>query len=330
MPYSSADINAFMAIGMQSGLGTPQTTLSKLRYSKYLSGTNVQNMPEIVPLREGGDGHEWGYTYKQTQKAGGQLVINARPEITGQLLSLAPAGATYTPAAAPSGHNFHNGHASYPWSTFYVYHPGSALTHMLTDVRVGGITVEGESGQPWKLTLPFTAIQHGGSFNTTLAVPSYALEEPFLFHMGSYQVNGALATGFMSFKLDVAFGIEELQAAAVTLDEIVVQNKDTTIEFTQRFEDPTLWKNIAWSGGIVPTNSVPTGDFRAVAAYGTGAARRVFDINVPLIGYQTSEFTELDPDGQTVTLTTTGKALKGATSSLVMSLLNNHASAYAP
>lgn len=330
MPYSSADVNAFMAIGMQSGLGTPQTTLSKLRYAKYLSGTNIQNMPEVVPLREGGDGHEWGFTYKQTMKAGGQIVANARPELTGQLLSLAPGAATYSPGAAPSAHMFHNGHASYPWSTFYIYHPGSTLTHMLSDVRLGGITIEGESGQPWKLTCPFTAIQHGGSFNTTLAVPSYASEDPFLFHHGSYQVDGALASGFTGFKLDIAFGLEELQAAAVTLDEIVVQNKDTTLEFTQRFEDPTLWKKIAWGGGVVPTISVPTGNFRAIAAYGAGAAQQRFDIFVPLIGYQTSEFTELDPDGQTVTLTTTGKALKGATHSVVIVLANSHASAYAP
>lgn len=328
MPYSSADVNAFMAIGMQSGLGTPQTTLTKLRYAKYLSGTNIQNQPEVVTLREGGDGHEWGYVYKRKTMAAGQIVANARPEILGMLLAAAPGAATWDGASGPAAHNFHNGHASYPWSTVYIQHPGSALTHMLSDVRVGGVTIEGESGEPWKFTLPFTAIQHGGSFNTSLAVASYAQEEPFLYTMGSYQVDGALATGFMSFKLDIAYGLEELQAAAVTLDEIIVQNKDTSIEWTQRFEDAALWKKIAWGAGIVPTLSVATGSFKAVAAYGAGAGARSLELHVPLIGYQSAEFAELDPDGKTVTQTIQGKALKGATHSAVMILKNAHASAY--
>lgn len=328
MPYSSADTNAFMALGMQSGLGSPQVTLAKLRYAKYLPGTNIQAQPDVVTLREGGDGHEWGYVYKRRQMSSGQIVFNGRPEILGQILQLAPAGATWDGASAPAIHTFTNLGASYPWSTFYIYHPGSALTHMLSDVRVGGITIEGESGEPWKFTVPFTAIQHGGSFNTTLAVPTFASEEPFLFHHGSYQVDSALASGFNSFKLDIAFSLEELQAAAVTLDEIVVQNKDTSLEFTQRFEDPTLWKKIAFGGGVVPTISVPTGNFRAIARYGAGANLRELDINIPLLGYLQSEVTELDPDGKTITQTTTAKALKGATTSAFLKLSNAHASAY--
>ena len=47
MPISSADPNAFLAIGMQAALGTPQTAAAKLRFAKYLSGSDVQASLEI-------------------------------------------------------------------------------------------------------------------------------------------------------------------------------------------------------------------------------------------------------------------------------------------
>jgi hypothetical protein len=328
MPVSSADTNAFLAIGMQSGKGSAQTTATKLRFAKYLSGTNIQPAIDTVTLREGGDGHEWGLVYKRSVKAQGQLVCNARPEILGQILQLVPGRAAWDNASAPAGHTFDNGHASYPWATLFVQHPGSQLAHILTDTRITGLTIEGAAGEPIKVTAPFTAIQHGGSY--AALTPTYASEDPFMFAQGSYQIDGTLATALTSFKVDFALSVEELQSGQITLDEIVVQSKDTSVEYVQRFEDPALWRKIAWGGGVTPTVSVATGQFRAVVAYGTGANLRSLDVFIPLVGYQTSEFTELDPDGKTVMVTTTGKALKGATHSAVIVLKNAHASAYAP
>src|SRR5436305_12574853 len=104
---------------MQSGLGSPQTTSSKLRFLKYLSGTDASPDVQVVDVREGGDGLDHGLTYKQKQLARGQVVINARPEGAGQLLALVPGGATWDGASAPAGQVFHTGHASFPWATLF-------------------------------------------------------------------------------------------------------------------------------------------------------------------------------------------------------------------
>lgn len=328
MPVGSGDPNAYLAVGMQSALGTPQTAAAKLRFAKYLSGTDAQAELEIVDLREGGDGLDYGYSYKKSQKAIGQIVVNARPEIAGQMLSLLPGGATHNGASAPAQHNFHTGHASHPWSTVYVLHPGSTLPQMLSDVRFTGVTIEGGSGEPVKVTFPFIAIVHGASF--AALTPTYALEEPFLFqHNPTYVLDGTGDTDISAYKIEMGLGIEELQTQAVSLDEIVVQNRDTNVEITRRYEDATLWKKINMGGGVAATTSVATGGFRADHLYGAAAALRSLSLETPLLSYRGLKLGELDPDGKTIMETISAKALKGATHAFFAVLKNAHASAYA-
>lgn len=329
MPISSADPLAFLAIGMQSALGTPQVTPAKLRFCKYLAGTDIAATLEIVDLREGGDGLDFGYTYKKSQKVAGQIVINARPEIVGQILQLLPGGATWSGASAPAVHNFHTGHASHPWSTFLAQHPGSTLAQMLSDVRLSGITIEGNGGIPVKLTLPFVGINHGASYAAITA--TNPIEEPFLFqHNPTYVIDGTGDTDVTAYKFTMGLGLEELQTQAVTLDEIVVQSRDTDVEFTRRYEAPTAWKNINMGGGVSPTTSVATGSFRADHLYGAAAALRSLSLQAQLISYRGLVLTELDPDGKTIYETFSAKALKGATHAFMAILNNAHASAYAP
>jgi len=327
MPVSSADPNAYLAIGMQAALATPQTAAAKLRFVKYLSGTDAQASLEIVDLREGGDGLDWGYSYKKSQKAAGQLVFNARPEIAAQALSLALGGATWDGASAPAAHTFHGGHASFPWSTMFVQHPGSTLEQLVSDVRFSGFTIEGNPGEPIKFTLPFVAISHGASY--TDLVPTYASEEPFLFqHNPTYVLDGGADTALMSFKIEAGYGLEELQAQRVTLDEIVVQNRDINVEITRRYEDATKWKAINMGGGVQATTSVATGALRADQLYGAAGTLRSLSIEARLLSYRGLQLAELDPDGKTVIETLSAKALKGATHALFAVVKNAHASAY--
>lgn len=332
MPFSSGDPNAFLALGMQSALGTPQATAAKLRYAKYMSGTGYNPEPEVVNMREGGDGLDWGFSYKKTEKGAGQLVAAVRPEFAPQLFQLIPGGATWDGASGPANHTFHTGHASHPKATLFLQHPGSLIPHFLTDVQFTGLTLEGNSGEPWKITAPFIAAGLGASF--AALTPTYYGDAPLLFHnlapSGGYLVDGATDTTITSFQFGLALGVEELYAQAIDPDDIVVQNRDITFQFTRRVENATLWKKVAFGTGVTPTTSVATGSFQAIAMYGSGAAARYLSANAPLISYDKVELTDLDPDGKTVYETYSGKVLKGATSALILTAMNAHASAYAP
>lgn len=329
MPFSSADPNAFFALGPQSALGTPQTTAAKLRFAKYLAGTEFNIEPENIYLREGGDGLDFGYGYKQRQKSSGNIVVNARPEIIGQILAAIPGGATWDGGSAPALHTFHTGHASFAWQTIVAQHPGSDIGHLISDALFTGFTLEANAGDPWQLTLPFIAVNHGASI--AAFSPTYASEEPFLFqHTPSYRVDGAADTTVSGFTITHTFGMEELYGQSFKPDVFVVQNRDTTIEIRRRHENPTLWKKVAMAGGIVPSTSIATGSFDAAVGYGAAGTLRTAKIAANLIGYENVAISELNPDGVTVTEAITGKVLKGATHAIVAFVQNTHASAVAP
>lgn len=332
MPFSSADPNAFLGLGMQSALGSPQTAAAKLRFAKYMSGTGYNPTPEVVNLREGGDGLDWGFTYKKTIKGDGQLVAALRPEFAAQLFQLIPGGATWDGASAPANQTFHTGHASHPKGTIFLQHPGSLLPHFLSDVQFTGLTLEANTGEPWKITAPFTAAGLGASF--AAVTPTYYGDAPLLFHnlapSGAYLVDGATDTRISGFQIGIALGVEELYAQTIDPDDIVVQNRDITFQFTRRIENPTLWQKAMMGAGVQPTTSVATGSFDAIVMYGAGANLRSMAAHLPLISYDKAELTDLDPDGKTVYETYSGKVLKGATAALILNLANAHASAYAP
>jgi len=315
---------------MQSALGSPQVTAGKLRYAKYMSGTDYQPQMAVVDMREGGDGLDWGFSYKQTIKGAGQIVAAIRPEFAPQLFELIPGGATWDGGSAPAVHTFHTGHASHPKGTMFLQHPGSLLTHFLSDVQFTGLTIDGNTGQPWQFTAPFIAANLGASFAPF--TPTYYGEAPILFHnlapSGGYLVDGATDLTIKAFQFGIALGIDELYAQLIHPDDVTVMNRDITFSFTRRVENATLWKKVAMGGGAAPTTSVATGSFQAIAMYGNASQARYLSANAPLISYDQVQISALDPNGVTVEETYSGKVLKGATAALILTAMNGHASSY--
>lgn len=333
MPFSSADPNALVAIGMQTALGTPQATAAKFRFARFLSGTNAGPDEQSQMVREGGDGLDVGLVYKTAQKAAGQLVVNARPEILGALLAAVPGGATFSGASAPAVHTFHTSHASHPWYTLLMQHPGSAIPQLYSDIHFSGLTIAGQGGQPWKVTAPFTAITHGASF--AAVTPTAYGDDPFYMYSNpTYVLDGVGDSDITGFQIAIALTLDEqVQSQALSLDELPVLKRDITVQITRRFENPYQWQHIYYgaSSNIAPTTAVATGSFRADSLYGSSGNLRSISLNVPLIAYQGDTLTELDPDGKTVYETITGVALKGGaggTSAFYAVLNNAHASAY--
>jgi hypothetical protein len=332
--FSTADPNAFVGLSLkQTALGTPNLSAPGYRYAKYLSGFNFDVQQDVTFLREGGDGLDWGSAYLKTFKGNGQVVANVRPEIAAQIFAAMPGGATWNGGSAPATHNFHTGHASFPYVTMVAQHPGSDMVHLLSDVRFTGLTLEAMSGEPWKLTLPFTAITYGGSIAANLLVPTYGVatgvDSYFKYYdTPSYALDGVIDSTIESFKIDLALGAEELQAQKTQLDDIVIQNRDANIEVVRRYQSKTTWQKIAYGGGVQPTTSVATGSFEAMVQQDSALNLRFVRVYAPLIAYNDDTLTELDPDGKTIRETITGKILKGATHAVHFSVNNGHASTY--
>lgn len=329
MPFTSASPDAYVALAMQSALGTLNTTPAKFRFVKYAAGNQFNFDEQVQYLREGGDGLDYGSAYKQRQVMRGQIEMNFRPEAGGQALALALGAATWNGASSPAQHKFHGRHASFPWSTIQAAHPGTDLITLMRDVRFTGFTLRGRSGQPITLSLPYLSVFAGASSAIAL-VPSYPNEDDyFVYHFSpSVIFGGAADSTIEEWEISAAYGVDELQAQSVQLDEAPVMNRDLNLRVVRRYENSTLWKTIYYNGGVQPTTGVPTTAFSAFYAI-PGSPTRTFKIEAPLVIPNGNALTELNPDGQTVRETITGKLMANASGALHVTLEAVHASAYA-
>lgn len=324
MPFSTASPDAYVALAMQSALGTLNTTPSKFRFAKYAAGNTFQDQLNAVDLREGGDGLDFGSTYEQNQSIEGSLVFNIRPEFAPQALAMAIGNATWNGASLPAQHKFDTNHASFPWATMQVGYPGTSLVRLVRDVRFLGAQFLFKTGEPLQLTLPYRGIFAGASSAIAL-VPSYPTGDGFfVYHFNpSILIDGSADSTIEEVRIDLSYGVENLQAQAVTFDDISVMNRDANITLIRRYENPTLYKKIYYGAGVAPTGVVATGAFSARWAQ----ASQIFLLDAGLISYRADTLPDLDPDGKTVRETISGKLLKTATSILSLTMTNSRASA---
>lgn len=334
--FSSADPQAYLCLGMQSALGSPQVAAGKVRFVKYLRGNDFNIVPAVVDLREGGDGLDFGTTYKVQEKVQGNITFYLRPEIAGQFFQLLPGGATWQGASLPAVSVFHDNHASHPYATIQVQHPGSSIVQLLSDIRFSGFTLTGRAGQPWQIAAPFTAISYGAS--AAPLTPTYygvgsSLDDLFLFaNNPSYVIDGQADSTIEAITVHFQLGQEELQAQSQNLDDITVLNRVIDVEMTRRYQSPSMWQKVAYgaAGNISPTTSVATGSLSAFVSNGLAAGSlRSMLIQLGLLSYRYDNLTQLDPDGQTVRETLSARALHTATAALAITVTNAHASAYA-
>ena len=326
--FSSSDVNAYIALGVQTAEGTPQVTAARLRYPRLISGVNVQPERDVVDVREVGFGMDYSFSYVKTQKGAGQLVAFMRPEVGGLLAAIGIGAATWNGGSSPASHVFHTNHASYPWFTVIQQHPGSSLEQLFADSRISGFTLEGMAGEPWKWTIPFITKNPGASYADL--TPTYFSDDAIIYHSGapSYQLDGVADSTIESWKITAAISLEELQAQSVGLDTLVPQTRDLDIEVTRRYQNTTLFNKVYYGGGVAPTQSVATGSFKIVQAH-PGSPTPFYELHAPLITWRQNAITEINPEGQTVKEVITGRLLRGATHSLILGINNAHASAYA-
>lgn len=333
--FSTSDPSAYAALGMQSALGTPQVTASKLRFIRYLKGFDFNITPAVVDLREGGDGLDYGTTYKAQEKVDGTLVCYLRPEIAGQFFQLLPGGATWFGGTLPptSGVLFHDNHASHPYATLQVQHPGSSIVQLFSDVRFLDFQLLGKMGAPWQLTSKFTAITYGAS--AAALTPTYFAppDDLFLWHNNpSYVLDGNGDTTIEQITISGQLGSEELQAQSVSLDDIAINSRVIDVEVVRRYQSPSQWAKIAYgaAANISPTTAVATGSLSAFVTNGLGSVNtRSMAINLGLLSYRYDNLTALDPDGETVRETISARALHTATAAISINLIGGHSSAYA-
>lgn len=310
------DSDNYFAIGKQSAKDTEASTFY---FFKHLDGTGLELDQTVESEREGGDGQEVGLRYKSAISMDGDAVANARPELAARLFAYA-LGADSVAAGVTTATALQV-HTAVPTAL------GSAAAYLTVEQRfadniervsnaqITGLTIEGESGRPIKLTA--NLIGGGTPYRRDIAsalTPARESGQPFFFPGGSYSIDGAANTKITKFKAAVTRGVDgDIRTTQLFREDVVALNFGTDLELTLKYEDKTLHDKIKYgAGSMVPLN-LATGAFQAYTEFGSGTTARFLEANFPVFDYTGARVNKLDPDGKTVYIDVVGMGRKTAT-----------------
>ncbi len=129
---------------------------------------------------------------------------------------------------------------------------------------------------------------------------SYDAETPFLLTDCAFTVDGSVVTNPRSFEVVVTVAVDAVQIADVVTDYIIklgLQAKLTITQFALDIATEYRATNYGTSGGTTYTKVPKQGAFIADFNYGAGAAAREAKIEIPVLDYDTPQYTQPDPTG---------------------------------
>lgn len=307
----------YFALGKQSAAKTEATTF---HFMRHLDGTALELDEEIESVREGGDGQEVGLRYKTAISMDGQAVANDRAEIGARMFAWTLGG---TAATTPQG----LGTVASGIANEHIAVPTSALPYLtveqfwgdeverVSDVQSDGLTVEGESGRPLKLTM--SLVGGGTPYRRDAASVLTAVREtsePFFFPQASVVIDGAGNTKITKFKIDVKRNVDkDIRTTELFREDVIGLTFDVDMEFTLKYEDKALYDKVHYGSGSQVPVALATGSFRIFRTSGAGTTLRYQEIGVNNMQYTGARVNKLDPDGKTMYIDVTAMGIRSAT-----------------
>lgn len=313
----------YFAIGKQSAKGA---VAASFYFLKHLDGSGFEVEKEVQRIREGGDGQEPGLTFVSFVKADGQMVAMCRPNIAARIYG----GAIGAPAQASAviaslARYTFTPQASLPY--FTIEQRMSDEMERIHDAVMTGFTLEGEAGQPLKLTANFLS---GASITqrdvgSALTV-SRDSGRPHFYPGGSYVFDGgaSYAADVTKFKIEVNRGVDDgVQTTGLGRDDVIPLNLDMTADCTIKYTSRDFYQKVTYNGGSNLIQDLPTGSLDLVnlqlvainaSTFATGMHRFV----APLLEWTDVKLNKLDPDGKTIYMDLVGMNRIGPTSSFFM------------
>lgn len=312
MPYSSNDPADYLAIGKQSARGTEATTF---KFVKYLTGgVNIAQAAQTI--FEGGDGQDPGLVYKSTVKPDGNFDAYGRVDTWNYLTAWAMGSGIAVASTAAVASHCYVPNSTVPLLTIEQAIGGGNQIDRVTDAIISGLTVDGQEGMPWKLSVPFIG---GGTVygrNGTASALSATLEtgDPVMYAGGAYLIDGATNLDITQFSFGFTRSVDDnLFTVSPFRRAVVPLTRAYTLTFNVIYESPSLYQKILYgaAGGTISPFNLATGAFHAERIL---TASQMVSIDVPLLRYTDVQVNALEPNGQTMILSVTAQPLKGATS----------------
>lgn len=307
----------YFAVGKQAGKGEEASTFY---FFKHLDGTGLELDEQTESVREGGNGQEVGFVYKNAISFDGDAVYNARPEAFAR-------GAAYTlgvdsVSGGSGAATAMQIHTAVPTSTtpyLTVEQLWGDVIERGVDARYTSMVIEGEAGRPMKVT--HSIITGGTPYRRNAAAsaltPAREVSQPFFYPGGSYTLTNASTVKLTKFKAEVQRGLDtDIRTTSLFREDVVPLTLDTTLEGTLKYEDNKLYDQVHYLGGTtISPNALglATGIFQAYSEFGSGTTLRFFEVNMPLVVLTGAKVNKLDPDGKTMYIDFTAMGVSNAT-----------------
>ena len=311
MGYSSNDPRNYLAIARQSAIGTEATT--GFKFLRFLGDSGLDIGIEAESIYTGGDGQDHGLHYRTKTNPDGNAETFAWPDTFTYLTAWAMGSAAAIGTSVGIGTSIWTPNATIPALTIEQAWGGGNQIHRVSDAILTGLNISGAAGEPWRLSVPFigggTPYYRDGSASALTAVLESG--DPAMYAGGAYLVNGATELDLRSWNFNFTRGVDDdLRTTNTFRRKVIPLVRSLEVTGEMIWQDQALWKRAQFGGGSVVPHTLATGSFHAERIL---TASQMLAVDVPFMNFTEISVTPLQPDGETVLLNFTGKAVKAGT-----------------
>ncbi len=309
--------NGYLGIVKQTVKGTAIVPTKFCRLSAAESLEIVQDLYEARTLN--GD-EELDAIYKVGNKPGGSFQSLVRPDLAAAIMAFV-LGADSVATGTVHTHTITRAD-TLPWLSIE-----RKLDNIerLEDCKINQVVINGAAGQPLSIDVSYIGID---SDIVTTATATYETDEPFMFHDGTFTINGSADTTIKAFTLTINRNLEDIITTSYKRDDMLEAAFSIDLNYSLVFQaSDAKYAAILYGAGAAIVDTLHDGAFIADFTYGTSTALRAFKITLPALKTISAK-KNLDPQTKAVTLEVSAKAVKSASAIITVECKNTTATAY--
>lgn len=314
-PFASSDLRNYLAFGKQTSLGVGVLPTVFLPYIGSIDLDHGQGADEI---REAGVGPYVSRLVKSKHDPKGGGGCAWRPQTMAKLAAWFLGADTSTLATG-----LYNHVASPAQPPVYVsveQNLADESIERFVDGLLTSLSIEGDGNKDLMASIQWVACEPAAS---TAAVETYeagisgvSAGGPYRQHEAVYTLDGTVVNDIKSYKLELAWKVDEdIRLSKVTREHLVKLELTGKITVTQLMLLTSDYRKINYgtTGGTVAIkNFAPGGAFDVTYSNGLSSTdERTARINCPSIDWSEAKYSPLNPDGETVWVERSGTVKKG-------------------
>ena len=311
--------NGYLGFGYQFAKGTGVRPSTFVRLSGEETISHAQEFNENRSLSAD---RKIDSITKTVHRIVGTFATYLRPGNGAELLayclgadSVSSAGGLYTHTITPAN--------TIPWISFERYLDN---VERFIDCKINQIVITGNTGQGVMIEVNFKALD--SAIQTAAWTATYQTDEYFMFHDGTYTINGTSNTNLAGFTITINNALEDIPTTSFKLNDLLEGQFDIEVTYRLKFEaSDTLYPAILYGASTTLVDTLYTGNFTANLDYGSGTSERQCQLAIPYLKVVEESGKHLDPNTKAVYLQVRAKAYNVSGSSIITVTAKNDVSA---